>query len=366
MKEELTLLGSYHFARAQVLRTLLEAEGIECMLGNINLIQPDISSGIKLFVHEKDAEEAKRILAGREEPGHEHPGGLVKKYQKILLPVNFTPHSENAVMYAIGLAARLKADLKLLHTYFIPELTSVPFDESFAIQGSVTEYLDATREKAEGNLKTLTARLAEYIEHEKISGVRVEGILVKGQLGESALEVAESYKPDLIIMGTRCRENRRAQSSEVLKIMTRARVPVLLVPEDSHLDGKHHLDHVAYATDFDESDFLAIGKLLGLLAPFSLKVTCVHTGNKPDDEELKKMEGLKNYFNEIYRDLEVACSFVQNDDTLKGLELMIKKEGIDILAITTHRRNLFTRIVNPSLTRKCYFKLDIPMLVFHS
>jgi nucleotide-binding universal stress UspA family protein len=38
---------------------------------------------------------------------------------------------------------------------------------------------------------------------------------------------------------------------------------------------------------------------------------------------------------------------------------------IDIISLTTHRRNLFARIFSPSIARKMLFHTDTPMLVLN-
>ena len=39
-----------------------EAEGIECFLSNINLVQADVSAGVKVKINEKDAGRAYKII----------------------------------------------------------------------------------------------------------------------------------------------------------------------------------------------------------------------------------------------------------------------------------------------------------------
>ena len=44
----------------------------------------------------------------------------------------------------------------------------------------------------------------------------------------------------------------------------------------------------------------------------------------------------------------------------------IHENNIDIISLTTHKRNIFARLFNPSIARKMVFHTETPMLVFHA
>jgi hypothetical protein len=62
MEEKIITIAVHNYARAEILRTRLEAEGVECYLKNINLIHSVISGGVKVRVNSKDLEKALRIV----------------------------------------------------------------------------------------------------------------------------------------------------------------------------------------------------------------------------------------------------------------------------------------------------------------
>ncbi len=293
--------------------------------------------------------------------------GNLKKYRKILVPVDFTSYSENACYVAIGLAKRLNAEIELLHAYIIPELTSLPFDDTYSFHGTMAEYMEEAMDKAKERLENLTKQLRQYVAEKKLSGVSINFSLLRGLPADAVTYMEESYQPDVIVMGTRSLEKRREGDSSVLKIIRGAGVPVLVVPENSGMEKLDEMQRIAFATDFDESDFGAIRKLSGLIAPFNLKVYCVHIGKQPVNEEEKNgMKELQAYFCDAYPELEVECLIVENEDVIAGLDEVIRSYSIDVIAVTTHKRNIITQILYPSLTKKLFFHTNIPMLVFHS
>lgn len=54
-----------------------------------------------------------------------------------------------------------------------------------------------------------------------------------------------------------------------------------------------------------------------------------------------------------------------NDNLLKGLDQYIKDNQIDIITLTSYKRNIFARLFNPSIARKMIFHSDTPLLVIN-
>lgn len=62
MEDKLVTLAILTYAKAQILKNVLEAEGIEAYIHNVNLIQPVISSGVRVRIKESDLPHALQII----------------------------------------------------------------------------------------------------------------------------------------------------------------------------------------------------------------------------------------------------------------------------------------------------------------
>ena len=51
---------------------------------------------------------------------------------------------------------------------------------------------------------------------------------------------------------------------------------------------------------------------------------------------------------------------------IEKIEKFIRDEKIDILTMTTRKRNIFARLFNPSIAHKMLFHADTPLLVIPS
>ena len=104
---------------------------------------------------------------------------------------------------------------------------------------------------------------------------------------------------------------------------------------------------------------------MSLVYIFDVKLNFIHIG-EINSENTVKIENLKEFFNNLYPGYTIECNIIENINTLDAIEDFIKDKSIDIIAMTTHRRNFITRIFYPSMTKKMLFQTDTPLLVFHA
>jgi hypothetical protein len=143
MEDKLITVAALPYSSAHILEGRLEAEGIECYLKNINLVQSTVGDGVRLVVREKDAGRVLEYLSElqRVELEERLKSMKIKPIRKILVPIDFSEASLNACFYSLNLAAKLGADIRLLNAYNIPEIRPMPFDESDFYQGTLAVHL---------------------------------------------------------------------------------------------------------------------------------------------------------------------------------------------------------------------------------
>ncbi|MDR3262150.1 MAG: DUF2007 domain-containing protein, partial [Tannerella sp.] len=111
MEEKLITLAIHTYEKAQILKTILESEGIEVCIHNVNLIQPVISAGVRVRIKESDLPHALRIIEGikslNESAKNKYPEDTVKR---ILIPVDFSDYSGKACEIGINYAHQSGAE----------------------------------------------------------------------------------------------------------------------------------------------------------------------------------------------------------------------------------------------------------------
>ncbi len=372
MEDKLITIAVHNYARAEILRTRLEAEGVECYLKNINLIHSVISGGVKVRVNSRDLEKALRIVEKVSEQFRDEYQNEIEEsnrsVQRILVPIDFSDYSVNACRYAIGLAEKLNAEIKLMHVYYNPVVNSMPLTDTYYYQVNMDEIIREIELRAKSNMEEFYADLKEKIEKDNIQGVKLDYALVRGIASEEIIAKSEEYKPDIIIIGTRGQGEKENDliGSVTAKIIEDTKVPVLVIPEDSYYSGIATIN-IMYTTDFDESDYKALKKLMYVMSPFDIRLYCVHIGIQDTLVwDKAKMNALKEKLFSHYPDYEIECNLIEEEDFLKGIQKFIREKNIDIISLVTHKRNLISKLLNPSVARKVLFHTNIPFLVFHS
>ena len=372
MSDELVTITVHNYSRAQVLKSRLNAEGIDCYLKNVNLLHSAVSGGVKVQVLEQDMEKALRIVEKvneeyrREDMETEKPG---KQVQRILVPVDFSRYSRNACQYAIGLAEKLHAEVKLLHVYYNPIVNSMPMTDTYYYQVNLDEIIRDIELRAKERMDRFYRDLKSQIEDQQLTNVRLDYALIRGITHEEIMMQSQEYDPDVIIVGTR---GHGEQPGDLIggvtrKIMENASVPVLAIPESSAYKGISDIS-IMYVTDFDDSDYRALRKLMRLVSPFSVSLHCVHVSTPESSKwDQVKMDTLKEHIVSEYSPRQFECDLIEEgQDKLKGIQDFITKKDIDILSMVTHKRNLIARIFNPGIEKKLLFHSNVPLLVFHA
>ena len=124
MEEKLVTLAILTYSKAQILKNVLENEGIDACIQNVNLIQPVISSGVRVRIKEHDLPRALKIIESSawlaEDIVSEENEKDKKKTPKILIPVDFSSYSLKACEFGFNFAEHIHAEIVLFHVYFTP------------------------------------------------------------------------------------------------------------------------------------------------------------------------------------------------------------------------------------------------------
>ncbi len=303
MEDKLVTLAILTYAKAQILKNVLENEGIETYIHNVNQIQPVVSSGVRLRIKESDLPRALKITESSAWLSEEVVGGkspkVEKESNKVLIPVDFSNYSMKA---------------------------------------------------------------CEFGPNVKYSCVLREGIPE-----EEILRYSKEYRPRIVIMGTRGKNQKDIDliGSVTAEVIERSRVPVLAIPENTPFKQLAEAKRIAFITNFDQRDLIAFDSLIAALKPFHFSVSLIHLSDVKDTWNEIKLGGIKEYFQKQYPDLEIHYDVVMNDDFLNSLDNYIKTNHIDIITLTTYKRNIFSRLFNPGIARKMIFHSDTPLLVIY-
>lgn len=370
MEEKLVTIVVLPYSKAQILKMRLEAKNIECDLEDINLIEGTTSFSVKVKIMEKDIQQAVPMiedLLGKK-PDLVIEKAKEKKESHILVPIDFSPSSKKTCKIAFNIASLLNVKLVFMHCYINPLIHSIPFSDVYAYDSSLLIKMEYAEKNANENFQQFMTELAKEIGTEKWNSVKSEFIIKSGYADEDILAYALKNHSDLIVMGSGKEASEPATVGSVtVDIIYNSPVPVLVIPEKTPDQELSQFSRILYATNFDEKDFAVVDKLMSLLKPFEVKLICAHVGQpKQNGWDLARLEGMKEILHEKYKNKEFECKLIVGNNILNALEKFIQEEKIDIISLTTHKRNMISQLFNPSLARKMAFHTTTPLLVFHA
>jgi nucleotide-binding universal stress UspA family protein len=232
--------------------------------------------------------------------------------KKILVPVDFSEPSKQAVNYGLSLALQYNARLVLTH--IVPSNVGMVYTfptESFTFEKEQSAF-------AKDMLPDLVP--PEYRER-----VNLETIVKIGSVQDELLGIVRNDKVDLVVMGTHGRNafERFLLGSLTERMLRKVSVPILTVSHlnpasELHAAGPVPLRNVLYATDLADSAEVGLKFSLELARGAGARLTVLHV--------LKATEM-------IYWELEIL-----REDTLKRLQLSIPErwcEGVTVNPLLT-------------------------------
>lgn len=368
MKERIITVGSFPYSRAILLQIQLQTDGIECFLVTKDSMQPVHVADLR--VQEKDLAKAMKIIndsVKNSGAAKEKAIRSIGAIRRILVPVDFSTLSLHACRFAITLAQKYKAEVKLLHVFYNPAIDITPYDEHYSYQVKLSNSLREIEKNARINLIRLEEKLKVWCLNEKIKDVRITTGMANGDTADEIISYSQKFRPAIIIMGTRgLTKGNHPMGRVTTRVIEHCNIPVLALPDKSltHISG---LKNLLYATDFDPSDYAVINRLLNMLQPFNIHLHCIHVSvgtHKPWDPV--KMEELREHLSREYAGNPVHFYMMVSDDILHGIQSYIRNNSIDAVALVSHSRSALEKLFAPSITKKIFTETGKPLFVFHS
>lgn len=392
-------------SRGEVLGSVLKANGIEAYISNVSPIQPILYTDIRIRIRETDLPKALQICESGEwlsqeaiklltdqittEKGDEIEEEVeaeeivVKEVavkeadakdaerKTILLPVDFSEYSIKACEFGFNFAKTMDADIVLLHVYFTPiYAASLPSGDIFNYhkQGFKRES-QLIHEEVREKLEKLTSLIDSMVEEGKLPKINYITKLREGIPEEEIIRYARRHKVNLVIMGTRGASQKKLDliGSVTAEVIDRCRTTVFAIPEKTPIKGFDQIKKVAFLTNFEERDLIALDEFLKRSRPlFKAKISLLHITDEYNKWNEIEIGGIKEYLTKNYEGLEVETSIINDDDNFSStLAQYLEENHIDIITLTTYRRNVFTRLFNPSIASKMVFHSDTPLLVIN-
>lgn len=290
--------------------------------------------------------------------------GEIKELKKILVPVKISDSCFDLCEYAIGLASKQNAEVKILYVY--PDPTFAESEKSTTSWEKIVNMeLKEAYNKAQLKLVEFSKELKERLPKELMDSVKVHYRMLKGTPVNVITASCKRYKPDVIVMGRMSVSNGEGEfhGKTLLKVIENIQYPVLAVPDNVKFKGKDKIN-IMYATDFYESDNASLDKLLKILKSYEKSIYCVHIALKDDVKHKEKVDELNAILKRDYPDDDIMCISTESESIPKGLDEFIESHDIDLISLSKLKHSAFYRMFHSDLVETMVSTEKLPMLIF--
>jgi nucleotide-binding universal stress UspA family protein len=284
--------------------------------------------------------------------------------KKILVPVDFSGYTEIACTYALEIADKEGAVIRLFHTYSDQFIIA---DSSFpdAIDMSTMyneELLKEVFHQSEKKMDALKASLEEKARKQTKKDIVFQITLVGGEIVSELHELCKEFHPDIVVMGTRGTGKTLNQWGRVsTHIINHSRVPVLTVPEIKKFKG---FQKIMLAEDLSGKTEDLIRKIFSMFSDFQFHIDCIHfliKENEPEEDE--KMESLHKTFEKEEKSGIISFKIVKaTEEKQTAINKVIESQCIDMIVFQPHKHNLFYNLFTHKITKKNLQATNVPLL----
>lgn len=273
--------------------------------------------------------------------------------KKIIIPVDFSTHSEYALETAAALAKQHNSELIIMHML---ELSESIFSASSSDRNEETAFM----------LMVANKEFEKFLDKPYLEGVSITPLIKHHKVLKEVSEVASYEKADLVVMGSRGLSDHDGifTGSNTEKVVRYSDTPVLVVKSKP---DSINFKNIVLATDFSEGSITAVKNALELLNELADKVTLLHI-NLPNlsflstdeiDEHVSdflKLSGLNKE--------ELNIAYTADHNVEDGIKNYSNREGADAMSIITHGRTGLSHFFGGSISEDLVNHSKLPVVTF--
>jgi nucleotide-binding universal stress UspA family protein len=267
----------------------------------------------------------------------------------ILVPIDFSECSLNALKYAANLARKLgTADLLIMHAYAIP----VTYGE-MGMYSSITSLTTQMDNEIEESFKKLKKDVPELNE------VPFTTLSKQAFAVDAILSLCTTSDIDLIVMGTKGASgiDEILLGTNTNSVIRNTECPVLVIPENAQYRA---IRNIALASDYKPIESRVLDPLKKIIKVTGSTLHVIHIGDKEGLDPSEAEEARK--FEQHLKNVPHHYHFIVNGDLEKGLNDYILKKKIDLLALIPRKHKFFDMILGKGESKKIIFHTKTPLL----
>ncbi len=287
----------------------------------------------------------------------------------VLVPLDFSEYSFKAAELAFDIANYCDGVVLFIHANFVPiadytytELASSSFDYPDE------EFVTNMHMQIDRQMEQFISAIKNNILSGQLPDVKFDYKVIDGIPEEVINRLAKRTEAYCIVMGTRGNSQKESDllGSVTAEVIDTSLCPVFAVPEDSHVCTLKSVNKISFITNFDPRDADCFQTMLSIdgFAGKTISMTILY------DDDTKsiyaKEEDAERLFSDKFPQISIEYTKMSQEDLLENTNTFIKDNGIDLLVLPTHKRNIFSRLFSPAVAHKMVFHSNTTLLAIQS
>jgi nucleotide-binding universal stress UspA family protein len=275
--------------------------------------------------------------------------------KKILVPIDFSEHSEFALEVAAMIAKKQKAEILVIHMMGLSEAV-INRDEAREVM------------EAMYYMKLAQKRFSEFLDKDYLKGLKVTDMVHNYKVFSELNDIAHEQKIDLIIMGSHGSSGLSEifVGSNTEKVVRSSEIPVLVI---KNRIKDFQFENVVFGCDFDLESVNTYRKAMKFFSLFNAKVHLLYV-NLPAERfrstaemEERVREFLFEADNGSFDNLDNVV-YRANYSVEEGIFTYCNKINADVVAVATHGRRGLSHFFFGSIGEDIANHSDIPVITF--
>lgn len=266
----------------------------------------------------------------------------------ILVPIDFSVASLNAVDYAAGLASFTHANILLLYVYDnVPPPMEIPV---------VVPSWEEIEHSIGYQLKEVEGRIARRFGKD----IAVKSKMLWGSIVKEICSYAEKNNADLIVMGMQGGSyiEERLLGSITTTLMKKSTRPVLAVNKNAEF---REIKRIVFATDGKQAGGNVIKWVQELVKIFDAHLFILHI---IEEAEAGSEVDLSELAGEMWR-LNTSVHTFPSGTMIPDINLFIREIGADMIVMVPRKHSILSGILEEAKTKQMAFHSEVPVLAMH-
>ncbi|TDQ23919.1 universal stress protein [Tenacibaculum caenipelagi] len=274
--------------------------------------------------------------------------------KKIIVPVDFSLHSENALKTAAFLAKQTGAEVVAVHML---ELSNAVISQSESyIQQEMLFYLKLTEKK-----------FTDFLQKDYLSDIKVTPVVKHFKIFSELDKLAREENADLIVMGSKGVEGLKEMfiGSNTEKVIRYAHTPVLVIKEKPITQK---IEKVIFACDFSDDDVKPYIRAKDFFKKLGCNIELVYISTPTSkfrstqqlEEKMLRFFYQADESEEHMKNVKIISDF----SVEKGIFYYADKVNSDVLVVATHGRKGISHFFEGSISEDIANHSELPVMSF--